>query len=90
MVKWGRDKWKHFWVGIPLGMLILWAAIRFLPNEIPGAVFLAITVLVFICYMFEVISLITDLGFYELMDAFAGIAGGVVGMSVISIYYFIA
>lgn len=85
MKNWERDKWKHFWVGIPLGILLLAASLYVLPNRILLAGIFAISLLVLICFMFEVLSLITDLGFYEIMDAVAGIAGGILGMIIFAI-----
>lgn len=85
MKKWERDKWKHFWVGIPLGMVLLAAALYVLPDRMVLAGVFALSLLIFICFMFEVLSLITDLGFYEIMDAVAGIAGGILGMIVFAI-----
>jgi len=85
-MNWQKDKWKHFWVGIPLGMAILYFTLHSLPGRVCVSVYVAFSVLVFVCAMFEIFSLVTDLGFYELMDAVAGILGGVVGM--IAFFFF--
>lgn len=49
--------------------------------RIPGFI-----LIVFFCFMFEVFSLISDLGFYELMDAIAGVIGGILGMIILYIF----
>lgn len=84
--KWEHDKWKHFYLGIPLGFLLQASALYlFMGNE-----FLAITVafvlLLAICYGFELVSLITGKGHYEMMDAIAGILGGLIGMFPVLLY----
>ena len=39
--------------------------------------------IVAVCYGFELFSLITKRGHYEILDAVAGIIGGVIGMGII-------
>lgn len=77
------DKWKHFFVGIPMGA-VLQAFLRFL---LPEHFFLALTLtfilIVVICYGFELFSKITGKGHYDFMDAVAGTIGGVLGMAAI-------
>ncbi|MEP7164460.1 MAG: hypothetical protein ABI741_07195 [Ferruginibacter sp.] len=78
--KWERDKWKHFYVGICLGILLQAAAIYFFQISPVFSGLLVFTALLAICYGFELFSLLTGRGHYELMDAFAGIIGGTLGM----------
>lgn len=80
MNRWGRDKWKHLLVCIPLGIMLQAGAMFFLHDRPATALYLSISIMVFIAYMFEVFSLITDLGYYELLDAIASITGGVLGI----------
>ena len=42
-----------------------------------------------ISYCFELLSLITGKGHYEILDAIAGIIGGVIGMSIILLFAYI-
>ena len=78
-----KDKWKHFVVGIGLGLLFEWAAIHYLPFSIGWSSLLVFVLIVFICYGFEVASLVFKRGHYDVMDAVAGIIGGVIGMACI-------
>ena len=86
MKKWEQDKWKHFLIGVPLGFGLLYGSRFAVPENLFLSGFLAISLLVFICFMFEIFSLISDLGFYELMDAIAGVMGGILGMIILYIF----
>ena len=82
-MKIARDKWKHFFVGIAMGM-VLQAFMSFL---FPGRVVLD-TIIVFILviaisYGFELFSKLTGKGHHDLYDAVAGIIGGILGMVII-------
>lgn len=84
MKKIEQDKWKHFWVGIPLGVLL--QVICFYSFAYPHtAIIIAVILLILICYGFELFSLITKLGHHDLIDAVAGIVGGAVGIAVVLI-----
>lgn len=76
------DKWKHFWVGIPLGVVLQVIAFYYLAEPAP-AIIAAVMLLIIICYGFELFSLITKLGHYDLVDAIAGIIGGAIGVGLI-------
>ncbi len=86
MKKWEHDKWKHFFIGIPLGSGLLYGSQFAVPENHFLSGFLALSLLFFFCFMFEVFSLISDLGFYELMDAIAGVIGGILGMIILYIF----
>lgn len=79
------DKWKHFWVGIPLGAVLQVAAFYFF-TETYAAVLAASVLLIMICYGFELFSKITKLGHHDLIDAVAGILGGAIGVGVIVLF----
>lgn len=74
------DKWKHFFVGIPLGAALEFAAWYFFPLQPLFSTAMALIVLLVICYGFELFSRITGKGNYEMMDAIAGVIGGLIGM----------
>lgn len=76
------DKWKHFWVGIPLGIVLQAAAYYFISGPYV-AILAAVVVLIVICYGFELFSMITKLGHHDLIDAVAGIIGGAIGVGVV-------
>lgn len=86
--KWERDKWKHFYWGIPLGFLLQATALYFISWNDLIAIAVAFVLLLAICYGFELVSLITGKGHYEMMDALAGILGGLIGMTPVIIYTF--
>jgi hypothetical protein len=74
-----RDKWKHFWVGLALGFVLQLIMISFL--SFPW-VWESITVLFLVVgasYGFELISLVTGKGHYDVIDAVAGVIGGIIG-----------
>jgi hypothetical protein len=74
------DKWKHFFAGIVLGILLQAFAIFVLPgNRLLGATIVFIIVVV-ISYGFELFSKITGKGHHDVMDAVASIVGGLLGM----------
>ena len=78
-----QDKWRHFFVGIAMG-IVLKAFLRFLFPEQPVLVTLiAFILVVTISYGFELISKLTGKGHYELNDAVASTIGGVLGMIII-------
>lgn len=80
MNQWGKDKWKHLLVCIPLGVTLQAGSMHVVPDRPLLAIFLAFSLMVFVAYMFEIFSLITDLGYYEMLDALASILGGILGI----------
>ncbi|MEO8820254.1 MAG: hypothetical protein ABI374_05415 [Ginsengibacter sp.] len=83
MLKIAPDKKKHFWVGMLLGAIFQIFSLYFLPQYYLMSILITFIGIVAICYGFELFSLITKRGHYEIMDAVAGIIGGVVGMGII-------
>ena len=84
--KWEHDKWRHFYWAIPLGFLLQATAFYFIPWDELLAIAIAFVLLLAICYGFEIVSLITGKGHYEMMDAIAGILGGLIGMIPVLLY----
>jgi len=81
-IKIAPDKKKHFFVAIPLGIILQVFAQWLYPFQISNAVLVSFVILVIICYGFELLSLITGKGYYDFVDAIAGILGGVLGMAI--------
>ena len=79
MIRITPDKWKHFYVGIVLGTVVYGVAILYWPQQPVTALIVSFAILVVLCYGFELFSLITGKGHYELLDAIAGIIGGCLG-----------
>ena len=75
------DKRKHFYVGIVLGVLFHAGAI-YLAFPPVSAFFLAFSFVLLVGYGFELFSLVTGLGHYDVMDAVATVIGGLPGMAV--------
>jgi hypothetical protein len=79
------DKWKHFFVGIAMG-IVLQASTWFLfPGQIVWGTVITFIMVTAISYGFELYSKFTGKGHYEVDDAIAAIIGGVLGMAVILI-----
>ena len=74
------DKKKHFWVGIPLGVLLQFLSFYLVPDQPALSSVASFTILAAICYGFELFSLVTGKGHYDNIDAVAGVFGGVVGI----------
>ena len=74
------DKKKHFWVGIPLGVLLQFLFFHLLPGQPGLSSVVSFVALAAICYGFELFSLFTGKGHYDSIDAVAGVLGGVVGI----------
>jgi hypothetical protein len=76
------DKWKHFFVGIAMGIVVLGFLWWLLPAHTTAAVVLTLIIVIAISYGFELYSKFTGHGHYEVMDAIAAILGGLVGMGI--------
>ena len=53
-------------------------------GTVPDSATIVFALIVVICYGFELFSKFTGWGYYEVMDAVAGIVGGMIGMAVIA------
>jgi hypothetical protein len=78
-----QDKWKHFWVGIAMGLLFQAVGMYLLPLHLYVATAISFIIVVAISYGFELYSKYTGHGHYEVLDAVAAIIGGVLGMGVV-------
>lgn len=75
-----KDKWRHFYVGIGMGFFLQIAALTFLPIFWIWSALIVLFLVVAASYGFELISLITGHGHYDIIDAIAGVIGGIAGM----------
>ncbi|MFL5773839.1 MAG: hypothetical protein ACJ75F_11815 [Flavisolibacter sp.] len=82
MNKIAPDKWKHFYVGIAMGIVFQAFFWWLLKDHHVLASVIALIMIVFISYGFELFSKFTGKGHYELMDAVAATIGGVIGMAI--------
>ncbi len=81
-MKIAEDKWRHFFVGIPIGSIVQIVAHYISPEDMTVASILALIAVVGISYGFELFSKVTGKGHHEFMDALASILGGIVGMAI--------
>ena len=77
-----RDKWRHFYVGIPMGIVLQAFLTWLIPDHFWLASLLAFVLVIAISYGFELFSKFTGKGHYEVLDAVAGVIGGAMGMGV--------
>jgi hypothetical protein len=75
-----RDKWKHFFVGIGMGVVIEAFLHWLVPDHRTITTIITFFIVVAISYGFELYSKFTGRGHYELMDAVAAVIGGIIGM----------
>ena len=80
-----RDKWRHFFVGIPMGVVLQASLWLLFPGEPVLETVIAFILVITISYGFELFSKFTGRGHYEFNDAVAAIIGGVLGMIIILI-----
>ena len=83
MIKIAPDKRKHFFVGILMGAVLQLSALYVMPQQYALAIVATFIAVVFISYGFELFSLVTKKGHYDVLDAVASILGGSAGMIVI-------
>jgi VanZ family protein len=82
-VKIAPDKWKHFFVGIAMGIVLQAIAWWLLPGHALASVVATLVVVIAISYGFELYSKFTGHGHYDVMDAVASVIGGLLGMGVV-------
>ena len=77
------DKWKHFFVGIGMGIVLQAFTSYLLRDHFVLATIIAFILVIVISYGFELFSKFTRLGHYDFIDAIAGTIGGVLGMGIV-------
>ena len=83
MIKIAPDKKKHFWVGMLMGAILQFFTLYLFPQHYIISIIITFVLIVALTYGFELFSLITKRGHYEILDAVAGTIGGSIGMVVI-------
>ena len=76
------DKWKHFYVGILMGLILQMIDIWLFPQQPFLSTIITLVIVIIISYGFELFSKITGFGIYDIMDAVASIIGGIAGMGI--------
>jgi len=85
----GPDKWKHFYVGILMGAILQSVAWVLLPGKTGLDTLLTFAAVVAVSYGFELFSLVTGKGHYEVLDAVAAIIGGIIGMALSGLFIYL-
>ena len=83
MVKIAPDKKKHFYVGMLAGAIFRVFTLYFFPQHYLMGIIITLGLVIVLTYGFELFSLITKIGHYDLLDAVAGAIGGTIGMVVV-------
>jgi glycopeptide antibiotics resistance protein len=83
------DKWRHIYVGIALGILFQALAFWFVPQQLFMGTVIVLLIIIAISYGFELFSKITGMGVYDIWDAVASIVGGLIGMAVVGLIYWL-
>jgi glycopeptide antibiotics resistance protein len=85
-MKIASDKWKHIYVGTFLGLLFQGIFWWLMPAHPVLGSLINLFLVIAISYGFELFSLITSIGIYELMDAIASTAGGLLGLLLVLMF----
>lgn len=80
MDKIAPDKWKHFFVGILMGAALQALALYVVPQHYVAGIVISLFFVIAVSYGFELFSLITKKGHYDIGDAVAGTIGGAIGI----------
>jgi len=83
VIKIRPDKWKHFFVGIAIGIVLQAFVWLLFPRQLMWGTVIAFIIVIMISYGFELYSKFTGKGHYEVNDAVAATIGGALGMGVI-------
>jgi len=74
------DKWKHFYVGILMGIFLECFFVLLLGFSVTYGTIWAVSISIAVSYGFELFSLFTGRGHYEFLDAVAAIIGALIGI----------
>lgn len=83
------DKWRHIYAGIALGIFFQALANWFLPQQLLMATGIVLLIVIAISYGFELFSKITGMGVYDIWDAVASVVGGILGMALVGLFYWL-
>ena len=86
-MKIAKDKWKHFYVGIAMGLVLQGILYFLLPVHFITGTLIVFLIIVGISYGLELYSKFTGKGHYEIFDAVAAVLGGMIGMALILCFY---
>jgi len=75
------DKWRHFYAGFAMGILCCIAGVL-INLELNYVFIFSFIIVVSISFGFEIFSLLSGLGRYDIWDAVATIIGAIFGMGI--------
>jgi hypothetical protein len=78
------DKWKHFFVGIVMGIFLECFFLYLLGLSLTIGTLFSMAIAIAISYGFELFSLFTGRGHYDILDAVASIIGAGIGVGAIA------
>ena len=81
-MKIAKDKWKHFFVGVGMGIFIEAFLHWLAPDHRVITTVITFIVVVAISYGFELFSKFSGRGHYEVLDAVFAVVGGMIGMGI--------
>ena len=81
------DKWKHFFVGLVMGLVLEGFLFFLLPDHKIIASIIVLAVVIGVGYGFELFSKFSGLGHYDIMDAVVTVVGGVIGMVILNFIF---
>jgi len=76
------DKWRHFYAGILMGVVLQGIGLWLLAGQPLLSTSLALLIVIAVSYGFELFSKFTGIGIYDFMDAVASVIGGIAGMGI--------
>ena len=77
------DKWKHFFVGLVMGIILQAFDWWVLADHHILAISISLFIVIAVSYGFELFSLFTGKGHYDFLDAVAAVIGGVLGIGAV-------
>jgi hypothetical protein len=80
------DKWRHFYAGILMGLVLQIAGLWLLADQPVLGTGIVLMIVIVISYGFELFSKLTGMGVYDFMDAVATVIGGVAGMTAAALF----
>ncbi|OJY87706.1 MAG: hypothetical protein BGP13_04535 [Sphingobacteriales bacterium 40-81] len=75
------DKWRHFEVGILMGLVLQFFSWKIFTDNFWLSVAISAIIVIAVSYGFELFSKITGKGTYDFIDAVASVIGGIIGIA---------
>lgn len=86
-MKMAPDKWKHFFVGLAMGLILEGFLFFLMPGHKIIASIIVLAVVIAVGYGFELFSKFSGWGHYDVMDAVVTVVGGVLGIAILNFIF---